>query len=215
MGETFYRSSLIKVIKSLLIFINSKISRILIYTIFLSASFVYADQYNSADTVEIKDEPNIVCDIGLSTLKVTGQITGGFLGGLITGAMFRVHPVTTGIGWVIGSSAAVYLIGNISGGKGNYWWTAASGAVPLLLFVIPLDKTSGSFDTGSMIFGALIISLASEIAGYYITKPFETQNENFGNVNVNSNIFSTNKFIDNTRLKCPRDISINIIQLNF
>ena len=195
------------------VFIN-KINLIVFFILFLSASFSYAGLLTINDTVETKEESNIICDIGISSLKVTGQFTGGLLGGLVSAAMFRIHPVTSGIGWIMGSSAVVYLIGNISGGKGNFWWTAASGAAPLLFFIIPLDHESG-FGSYAMILGSVVVSLTAEITGYYITKPFENQNENYSYGNFNNPVLSIDKFSDNSRIKCPSDFSINIIHLNF
>lgn len=182
--------------------------------LFLFVSICYAGEPVLQDSTYTSNGKNIIEDIGLSTLKVTGQIATGFLGGIIGAAILRMHPVTSGIGWTLGSSVGVYLVGNLSGGKGSYWWTAASGAVPLLVFIIPLDQAGDSFSAGAIIVSAVLATLTAEIAGYYISKPFENQNKNIG-----STYFKDSKISDiissRSLLKFPVDISIEILRFNF
>lgn len=179
-------------------------------TIFLLASFCYAGDPALQDSAYTSKGKNIVADIGLSTLKVTGQVITGFLGGIVGAAAMHMHPVTSGIGWIMGSSVGVYLIGNLSGGKGNYWWTVASGAVPVLFIIIPLDQAGDSFTAGAIILGAALVILTSEIAGYYISKPLVMRDNDLLNNNL-----SQSEIKNNLRLKCPVDVSINILSINF
>ncbi len=179
--------------------------------------FIFLPYFNyamPADTVGTVEENNVICEIGLSALKITGQVTGGLLGGFTGAALIHFNPFTSGMGWVLGSSAAVYLIGNISGGKGSFWLTASSGAAPLLFFIIPLDQAGDAFSAMGLVLSAVLVSLTTEIAGYYITKPFVKQNNKISAECFNNN-FSLTEIKNNSRLKCPVDISVEVLRLNF
>ncbi len=182
--------------------------------IFLLASFCYAGDPTFQDSTYTSKGKNIIADIGLSTLKVTGQIVTGFLGGIVGGAVLNMHPVTSGIGWIMGSSAGVYLVGNLSGGRGSYWWTVVSGAVPVLSFIIPLDKAGDSFSAGAIILGAALVTLTTEIVGYYISKPFVNENKVIKTTYL-KDIKPMDLLVGSSRLKLPVDISIDIIRFNF
>lgn len=186
---------------------------LLVLMLIVTSSISFADVKILPDTARSEERVTYV-DVGLSALKVAGQFSGGFFSGILGAAVVNFHPVTAGLGWILGSSASVYLIGNFSGGKGNYWWTVISGAAPLIFFIIPLDQTNDSFSTGAVVLGAAVITLVTEIAGYYLTKPFERQNKNFGLENLFLPI-KQNESGYNLRHGCPADVSLNLLHINF
>jgi hypothetical protein len=103
-------------------------------------------------------------------LRVAGQIGFGALGGSIGSLAGKIHPVIGGVGWTVGSSFGVFAIGDGGTHRGSYLWTLTAGAATLLAWTPAMSKSRGDLETGLLLVGAGLTSLAAEIVVYYITE---------------------------------------------
>ncbi|RJP64151.1 MAG: hypothetical protein C4539_14880 [Ignavibacteriales bacterium] len=112
--------------------------------------------------------------------KVAAQCLGGTLFGILgmVPAIGINSPIIAGVGYLLGSSLGVYVIGNIGSTKGNFWFTLAGGTATELLFIILVDKSSDSRIAATIILGGIFAILSAEILTYHLTKPKINVSEN-------------------------------------
>ncbi len=156
--------------------------------------------------IEVSDS---VSESSINFIKVGGQVLGGAVSGTIFFFPFyQLHPIFGGIGWLVGSSLGVYLIGNIGEQSSSYWGTLLGGTVGSTLFVVSFNK---SIDGYSLYLGAILASIPFEILGYYL---FKSDSENSFNALISKRNIYNNPVIENNIITKP-DFNIQIISISF
>jgi len=185
-----------------------KFNLILVFLFSLNLDYAICQNIISiTQSIQISD--SLSNESSINFIKIGGQVLGGAISGTIFSFPFyQLHPIFGGIGWLVGSSLGVYLIGNIGKQNSSYWGTLLGGAVGSTLFIVSFNK---SIDGYGLYLGAILTSIPFEILSYYL---FKSDSKNSLDLSCPRTNLINDYSITNKIITKP-DISIQLINLNF